>query len=375
MDNHCYDIHHNLALEYMNGNMYIAPCCHAASIKVEESTITEYWNNPKLIQLRQENLSGKLSEHYCHLCIKHEYTGTKSRRQKQVEFYQSWNGSGLRTLEIKLGNLCNLKCTICNPEFSTAWIADAKAIGRSVEQYVYYDKKFKFEITDSQALQNLEMVHFYGGEPLIDDKHVKVLEFLDQCDILKNCRITYNTNATQRVTDQTLELWAKAKLVEIYFSIDDIGDRFEYERFLAKWDQVQDNLKWYQQTMPNNHLFYITCAISYLNICYLPELIEWKRANFDTNRLGDFIKMDFQLANGSCAIKGVSPELKQCLAQEFAEYPEILSFLTSFDVVDNYYPVEVIEFIQQLDKLRNTDWRTTFSKLYTQLATSTVRNK
>ena len=356
----CYDIHHNIAIDYVNGKTSIGPCCQSGRIEVDEGTIASHWNHPQLQKLRKQDY---LDPGFCNSCITVELAGGKSRRQSQIEFYQGWDSNKkIRGLDIKLGNLCNLKCVICGPEYSTAWIADAEKLGKNIENFIYYDKKIQFELRDGTALLDLVLVHFWGGEPLIDNKHVKVLEFLDTLDILKNCRITYNTNGTHKVDDHVLSLWAKAKLVEIYFSIDDIGDRFEYQRYPAKWHTVLENLEWYKKQLPSNHLFYINCVISYLNIWYLSELVEWKVNNFDTNNQGDKVQLLFQPAFGPCAINTLTNHLKKQLVEKFARYPELLPYLEIPTTQSEYTPITFKKYIVKLDVIRETSWANIFKE-------------
>lgn len=357
---HCYDLHHNIAIDYINGKTLIGPCCQSGRIVVDESSITDYWNHPRLEKLRSQST---LDTYFCNSCIAVEASGGKSRRQNQIEFYQGWDSSKqIRGVDIKLGNLCNLKCTICGPDSSTAWIPDAEKLGQNIQDFVYYNKKLQFELSDSTALTDLELVHFWGGEPLIDNKHIKVLEFLATAGLLKNCRITYNTNGTHKVDQHVLDLWAQAKLVEIYFSIDDIEHRFEYQRYPAKWQLVVDNLAWYKEHMPPNHLFYITCVVSYLNVWYLPELIKWKADNFNTNRLGDNIQLLFQPALGVCAITILSNKLKHQLVEQFAGHTELMPFVKMPNIQDSYTPSRFVDYVNKLDAIRNTNWTTTFKE-------------
>jgi hypothetical protein len=358
---YCPDIHHNLAIDYVNGKTLIGPCCQSGRIIVEEGTVRDHWNHPQLKKLREQDY---LDPTFCNSCIMVETAGAKSRRQGQVEFYKDWNSQNkkLRGLDIRLGNLCNLKCTICSPAFSTAWISDAKKLGLPIQEFSYYEKNLQFDTHSINLIKNLELIHFWGGEPLIDDKHAKILEFLDRADVLKNCKVQYNTNGTHKVDDNVLDLWSKAKLVEIYFSIDDIGDRFEYQRYPAKWIKVVENLSWYKDKLAPNHLFNITCTISYLNIWYLSELIDWKIINFNSNRLGDIIPLSFQPANGSCEIDYLSPKLKKLLLEKFCNYPELLPYLEIPNVRDNHEPKKFLEYIDKLDVIRDTNWSSTFNE-------------
>ena len=58
----------------------------------------------------------------------------------------------------------------------------------------------------------------------------------------KNIDIHYNTNGTQLPPQEIFDLWSYFKHVEVAFSIDDVGQAFEYQRHPAKWREVNQNL-------------------------------------------------------------------------------------------------------------------------------------
>jgi len=366
--NYCHDIHHNLAIDYINKKVSVGACCQSGRVvaNIENPTIDQLWNNTELKKIRIDNLNGKLSNTFCELCTKLEAVGNKSRRHASEEFYQGWNSNNkiIRGLDIKLGNLCNLKCTICGPDSSTSWIPDAKKMGMLISKNDYYNKDYNkqlnLSVNDPTIIKNLEMIKFWGGEPLMNETHADILEMLDQLDILKNCRVVYNTNGTHRVSNRVLNLWSKAQLLELYFSIDDIEDRFEYQRFGADWNSVVDNLKWYYESLPSNHLFYLMTTVSYLNLWYLPELYDWKKQHFDTNRMLDETKIILQPATGKCSVDIVSSDLKKQLLDKFNSYPDLVNFLNVCKEESNYTPVAFFEYINRLEQIRKTNWSKTF---------------
>jgi organic radical activating enzyme/uncharacterized protein YfkK (UPF0435 family) len=370
--NHCYDIHHTLAIDYINGKIQVGACCQSGRISTTDISIEQLWNTQKLIKIRNNNLNNQLPDDFCRACTLVENAGNRSRRIDTQEFYQNWDDSKkIRSLDIKLGNLCNLKCAICDPGSSTAWIPDAKKMGIPIPDHVFYDKKysqqFQIDINDVSIIKDLEMIKFWGGEPLINDQHVKILNLLDRCDILKNCRVIYNTNGTHTVSDDVLKIWSRAKLVEIYFSIDDVGERFDYQRYGAKWDQVTENLKWYYNNLPSNHYIYVMTTVSYLNFWYLSDLVEWQKKHFLQTRETDTIKLIFQPAQGPTSCEFVNSDIFNKLKVKFQHYPELEYIINMITPLDNYCPTKFLNYINRLDSIRNTSWKTTFKELSTLL--------
>ena len=77
MNNYCYDIHHTLAIDYLNGYIKIGACCQSGRINSQETDIQVLWDHPKLKQLRQDNANGKLDSDFCRMCVKVEQQGQK----------------------------------------------------------------------------------------------------------------------------------------------------------------------------------------------------------------------------------------------------------------------------------------------------------
>jgi hypothetical protein len=71
--------------------------------------------------------------------------------------------------------------------------------------------------------------------------------------------------------------------VHLDISIDDIGDRFEYQRNGASWVQVTKNIKKFNLERRPNFKTQVSTAVSIMNVLYLPELCEWYNSeNFDS---------------------------------------------------------------------------------------------
>jgi MoaA/NifB/PqqE/SkfB family radical SAM enzyme len=202
------------------------------------------------------------------------------------------------------------------------------------------------------------MVHFWGGEPLMGDAHIKFLKELKEKNILKNCRIQYNTNGTHRVSEEVLSLWSEAHLVELYFSIDDIDERFNYIRTGADWDEVKSNLDWFKENLPSNHLLYVNVVWSYLNVYYLPELYNWFNENFNETLSGDPIKVNRQHAFGVCHVDTLTQEQYKHLEEKLSG-PEFKPILKEIKIGSDI-SLKFKEYINKLDTIRNMNYRKTF---------------
>lgn len=99
----------------------------------------------------------------------------------------------------------------------------------------------------------------------------------------KHISILLNTNGTI-YSDEIKDLFLQFKKVYINFSIDDIGERFEYQRNGAKWDEVVENMRSYLHhggsTDADTIECKICCSVTNMNIYYFPEYFEFMNEHF-----------------------------------------------------------------------------------------------
>jgi sulfatase maturation enzyme AslB (radical SAM superfamily) len=83
-----------------------------------------------------------------------------------------------------------------------------------------------------------------------------------------------------------LDKSSRLQNIRYVFSIDGVGQRFEYLRWPAKWDQVIKNILWLWKHAPDNVEFGVNITISQLNNHYLTEIVDWVDQNISCNRQG-----------------------------------------------------------------------------------------
>jgi hypothetical protein len=108
------------------------------------------------------------------------------------------------------------------------------------------------------------------------DEHFDMLQGIIDRGIAHQVEIHYNTNGTQYPA-QGEAIWRHFKTVEIAFSIDDVGERFEYQRTNADWSAVLDNITSFQYLktqMPNLQL-QCCSTVNVFNVRYIDELAQW----------------------------------------------------------------------------------------------------
>lgn len=355
----CYEIFKNIAVISHNGKIRYSPCSWYMGHTSESDTMdieTALQSNEH--QKLKEMIDNDQPIPGCEHCYLAEKNGLSSRRLASKQNYEEFikdtkiEGNCLTGIDYSIGNLCNLKCVICHPGNSSAWYSDWKKLYPNSKDEKY-DKHNQILLEDSEILKNLKFIHFHGGgEPLMVDNHVKLLKAIEDPSQI---RVAYNTNGTVIPSQEVLELWEKCRLVEIYFSIDAVSDQFEYQRTNADWQEVVENIKWFKDNMPHNHMFNINCVWSLLNIYYLDRMIEWKKKELDTNRYGDPVNLIFQKANEETEVTHIDPRLRDILMTKYRDYPELQTIVKSIPVRDEPQ-TRFLDYIQRLDEIRNADY-------------------
>jgi MoaA/NifB/PqqE/SkfB family radical SAM enzyme len=245
-------------------------------------------------RLRQEFLEGRLPE-TCERCWAIEDSGGTSKRQhtlnrlKHIVQDTEWteDAKDLIFLDLKLGNICNLKCRICGPWSSSTYASEEVGQVMTLDRkqtYAYQmikEGRWPRESPDfwqqlNDIADQIRYLEFTGGEPFMIAEHFDFLQTLVDRGVAGDIEIHYNTNGTQ-YPERGIELWPHFKLVEIAFSIDDLGERFEYQRTGARWSEVQDNIYKFRQLRINskNIQLQLCCTISIWNVVYFNEIAAW----------------------------------------------------------------------------------------------------
>ncbi len=267
------------------------PCCKfEGGYEVDEKfSFEDAWNSQGRKNLIKDFLDGKKPKQ-CRECWVEEELNVPSYRNHMLDVIpkstieQSLTDENIhpKSLDIKVSNLCNMKCRICGPGASSLIAKEYLKHGElGKEDYEFFKDKKIF--TDENIsiikswLPDIERIEVTGGESFINSELFTLLELCVETDNAKH--ITFHTNTNGTIFNEKLnKLFKEFKYISIGFSIDDIGDRFEYQRDGGNWSKVEENLRNYQKLdLPKE--FFINCTVSFLNIYYMPEFITWCNKN------------------------------------------------------------------------------------------------
>jgi MoaA/NifB/PqqE/SkfB family radical SAM enzyme len=382
------------------------------------------WNNEYMKDVRLTMLEGKIPAS-CSKCIVEESRGVASKRIWETgswmedgidveELIKQTEEDGtvpekLVYLDLRLGHTCNLKCIMCSPHDSSQWVGDHKKVyplfqAKELKEQMAWDRKdfnnFWHENPDFwkemyAQIPNLKQVYFAGGEPLMIREHKWFLEEIIRQGYADKILIRYNTNGLL-VDDEIIELWKKFKKVKVGFSIDAVGDRNYYIRYPSDWATIERNLHKLDNT-PDNIQVSIATAIQILNIKHLADFAKWKiTQNFKKVNLentvggiqagGGIVNMHLLYIPTFLSIRLLPEVDKEEVRKSFADLANWLhanyrqdedfwkqnpygwkrwqAVLDFMDAEDHTAQLPAFkEYIERMDTLRKTDFKTVFPEL------------
>ena len=295
----------------------ICACCRSQPVGfIQDNSLEEIWNGDVMRKIRQQVLNDERPRE-CAPCFDLEDQGVESLRQRHIKgqipesritLYPNALDNlrtdysmpfEIPTMEIKLNNLCNLKCRMCNPMDSTSWndwdqvedfykkednfLVD-KVIKLNLKNKPYLDS---FDDSDNwwssfeKLLPYFRRVEFAGGEPLMDPQHYKILDALKPYG--QNIEIKYATNGTTlgiKGGRTVHDYWPHFKSVAVNVSIDGIDQVYNYIRGNSYYHEVVSNIKEIQK-IPNVRRIVGAVAVQVSNVLILDQMIEEFLDNLD----------------------------------------------------------------------------------------------
>ena len=363
----------------------VRPCCLANDeirdnngnkFELINADFIDIQNSNHMQSLRDQFLTKQRPE-TCRKCWNEEDAGRTSKRMHTLERLkhslnnESWTSDAkpLMFLDLKLGNICNLKCRICGSWSSSQFAGEEISFLPRTEQKSSHAYKMlragawpkentHFWSQIDSVLTDIRYIEFTGGEPFMIDQHFDMLQGIVDQGIADQVEIHYNTNGTL-FPDRGPELWKHFKTVEVAFSIDDVGARFEYQRSNAVFKEVEQNLgrfRFMREQMPNLQLQCCT-TVNIFNVRYLDQVAQWI-----TEQSFDFVYWNimhdawyFSISRLPAAAKQeITSYLSMCNVPTVyqIDFERIINFMNNGESMDGE---ETRSKIQLLDQRRNQD--------------------
>jgi MoaA/NifB/PqqE/SkfB family radical SAM enzyme len=363
----------------------VRPCCLAEQeirddsgdkFQLDSAQLSDVQNSQYMRNLRHQFLL-KAQPETCRKCWMEEDAGRTSKRMHTLDRLKHVIPNGdwtidarpLMFLDLKLGNICNLKCRICGSWSSSQFAVeeirhsppgqgDFHRVMLKKGAWPRENKTFWDQI--DVVLDQIRYIEFTGGEPFMIQEHFDMLQGIVDRGIAHDVEIHYNTNGTH-YPEAAESIWQHFKTVEIAFSIDDLGERFEYQRTNAVWSEVMMNLDHFRELRQQhkNIQLQVCSTVSIFNVWHLESLAEW----IDLQGF-DFIYWNMMHEARYFSISALPTKAKQRAAQRLdsatvrdfhrREFNQIRDFM----MAGKSMPAEeILQQIRRFDQRRDQDLR------------------
>jgi organic radical activating enzyme len=302
----------HVTIHLQNGHTH--SCHHPATHHVPLAELAE---NPSALhntqfkkQRRQEMLSG-IRPAECQYCWNVEDAAPGNVSDRTIKSNEPWAAPSFeeaRTapwdanvtptyVEVSFSNVCNLKCSYCDPRDSSKWAEEIKQFGAYPTSTRFNDPKHltkakSHPIPERETnpyveafwkwwpvlLPKLKVFRVTGGEPLLSKHTMRVLKWIiehPQPDL--HLAINSNLVVPDELYDKFLDLVLKVvqggcvKKFELYTSVDAHGARADYIRNGLDYEIWLANVRKFFEIVPDQRLI-IMCAFNALSVTSFSRL-------------------------------------------------------------------------------------------------------
>lgn len=447
-DSFCPEVYNQIQID-MQG--YLRACClfnddnsgsakdsNGTPMKVQTHSILDAMNSDTHKLVRLEYSKGVQPE-TCKNCYSWEKYHGGSRRTKFNDFAESvlpdyvkvsdaYDVTGedgsidtakvkLVNLDIRFGNLCNLKCIMCDPANSSLWYEDWDALSRKFTDYSATGRSHSFRqggldpVTgdaqywkgknikillkkdehDKIKLEGMEpwwetenwkkqfeslkpqirFIYFTGGEPMVVPGMSDMLDELIADGHANMINLSYDTNLTV-INQNLIDKWKKFKSVSIRVSVDETDARFNIIRNPGNFEKVKANIIRIQSSGIKIKQLSLVCGIA--NVYGVVRVAKFAHAH------GIGFGLRFINTPQWLNIKYLALSAREEICEELQKIYDSLD-PSEIDGVGKYLLMEInhikglaeeesgahmmirtfVKTMNLLDELRGTDWKTTLA--------------
>jgi MoaA/NifB/PqqE/SkfB family radical SAM enzyme len=380
----------------------VRPCCTIHDWRLSESlgniykdSLESIINHPNMKKMRVDMMNGK----YPYQCTRCKLADEKSpgvslrhysnQQLATPEFYEALSQTDacgfvdpkyfkLQYWDFRFSNICNFGCRMCN-EANSSFIQLEKQ-GNKINLHSL-DKNYDVwkNLVDSH-LDECKIMYFVGGEPMLMKEHWYILEQLvekKKFDVV----LKYTTNAStlSYAGKNALDYWKHFNMVHINVSLDDVGERLEYQRHGAKWDTIIANMKKIHEFKT---LINVSSALTAYSAFYYDEFVRWMNDNF-TNV---YLDINYCYGPQEYSPNALPLELREKIVEKWSKLhddftsgrlpnivqmqklPTAISNIMNFSSIRTEFTQEQLthQFIsatQKYDQMRNQNFRQVYPEL------------
>lgn len=283
---------------------------HGRPFNVTTHKLSDFWNSDYVKSIRKEFIDGK-QPYSCRGCFESEINDEQSQTVRTAainrmnfmkidyhEIVDDCKEDGHLNLtpidyQTMVGNLCNLACKMCGPDYSTNYSKFFKSRGfekmseikiHNNSHQVFYEsmdshfgvvhnwpKTIKLSNIFSEYKDDITHIFITGGEPTIVPENTDFLEELSESSNKNNMHLQIATNCTN-VNKKLLTTLDKFKSVGIHCSIDGKNEIASIQRTYSDWEQIEKNLKTLVEWSSNSSKeIYVHSVITLMNVHHIMD--------------------------------------------------------------------------------------------------------
>jgi sulfatase maturation enzyme AslB (radical SAM superfamily) len=345
----------------------ITPCCSWQN-QIEPSPLKigmdDPFNHEWMQNLRRRMLDNQVIPG-CSKCKFKESINVGNGRQSAIIDHGYVTRPKLTYLDYNFGNLCNLKCRMCDGSQSTSWHKDEEALGWKTHKIYRHDDEYK-----KYNLSQLTYLRLIGGEPMMEQhKIIEILQSIKslQNNTLENLSIELHTNGTVRFNKELTMLISQCQSFNLVISIDGFGKFNDYQRTGFDWHKIELNLYYFNDEnfcYRTNRRIYSTLTL--LTINNYIDFYSWVAnalPRFYANLSTITYPKELRICN-------IPHDYKQILKNRFSNWkngPVLNLIFAELDLPCQIPRDEIQAYISTVDQLRNEDFSKVDPEMYAAL--------
>jgi len=234
-------------------------CCAATATKIDLTWLKhnpgQLFNTPELLAERTSMLNNEPVASCEDTCWSAERRGLPSRRtvmESGVRTHTDLHSSP-QVLHINVGSDCNLTCSYCCKQYSTAWLRDIKDNGAYTDEVRYQlnandrivlqlgqtaikaSDSYQTILQEVKKLTTAKQIEITGGEPFLYNGLAELVAGLSApVDVFTGLGV--NEDRLKRILDQL------PAATTFTISAETTGALYEFNRYGNTWDQFRRNL-------------------------------------------------------------------------------------------------------------------------------------
>lgn len=355
----------------------VKPCCITNDDNPKyASSIDNIFNHDYLKDVRKTFMSNKIPSGVCDECTFNEKSSGKSKRTDAlinhpiyhtVDFVVEEDGtmiSDFQDLDLRPSNICNLKCIMCNPWYSSKWYEDFEIYNETFletkDAGTVSIMKKTINLSNKQTDWNwlnthaskLKRVFIAGGEPFFMKESRDFLKDLVDNDLSSNIILEVTTNATI-INESLISLLKSFKDNCITISLDGVNDVNHIIRYPTDWNEYCSNVDLLCNEFDE---IVFSTVITAMNLPDTINMLNFTSQYNKTHNLARCVEPEMLSINSlkPSIIKKVEEDLNKSNTMSTLHYNWLKKLIDSYSYNEDDN-IKMKQYLKSLDKARNTD--------------------